>query len=331
MQAVVRALRHNRRIYLYGCGATGRLAKQMESAIWRPFWKKLKSGGLWPKLAGLVAENIEDSLIGEMTGADRALISSLEGFEDLQLIGRLQLQEHGIGKGDAVFCISEGGETSSVIGTILAAAERYGTDVSRARQNLFFIYNNPDSLLRPFGRCRAVLDNAAISRINLATGPQAIAGSTRMQAASSETFVMGVILEEAIARLLGERLTPTQVQELGFSSASLSLAVTRLSAPAAAGGGQRRSPGPTDRPGGGDLPPPSFLHLFCRPGPDPGVHRFDRTQPDIPAAAARHGERAAAPLLDPGLDPGRQRRPGLAALSGPPLPRPRPGLFSPPF
>jgi len=33
-----------------------------------------------------------------MTGGDRALISSLEGFEDLQLIGRLQLKDRGIEK-----------------------------------------------------------------------------------------------------------------------------------------------------------------------------------------------------------------------------------------
>jgi len=35
------------------------------------------------------------------------LISSLEGFEDLQLIGRLQLNDRGIEKGDAVFGVTE--------------------------------------------------------------------------------------------------------------------------------------------------------------------------------------------------------------------------------
>ena len=37
-QAVSRAIRENRNIFIYGCGSTGRLAKQMESALWRPFW-----------------------------------------------------------------------------------------------------------------------------------------------------------------------------------------------------------------------------------------------------------------------------------------------------
>ena len=65
-----------------------------------------------------------------MTGGDRALVSSLEGFEDLQLIGKLQYQDNGIKKGDMVFAVTEGGETSSVIGTILTAAREYADDIS---------------------------------------------------------------------------------------------------------------------------------------------------------------------------------------------------------
>ena len=45
-----------------------------------------------------------------MTGGDRALISSLEGLEDLMLVGRKQMEDHNIGEGDAVFCITEGKE-----------------------------------------------------------------------------------------------------------------------------------------------------------------------------------------------------------------------------
>ena len=60
-------------------------------------------------------------VIGELTGGDRALVNSLEGFEDLQIIGKLQLEEHNIKKVDVVICVTEGGETSSVIGTMLTA------------------------------------------------------------------------------------------------------------------------------------------------------------------------------------------------------------------
>lgn len=216
--AVERAILENKKIYIYGCGATGRLAKQVESSFWRPFWTKLQGTVIWDKLKGLFS-GIENALIGEMTGGDRALISSLEGFEDLQLIGKLQLQEHNIQAGDVVFAISEGGETSSVIGTILSASEWYENSnegIEAARKHLFFIYNNPDDLLLPFDRSRSVIENKKITKIGLFTGPQAITGSTRMQATTSETFVMGIILEHAICRLFLKYLTDKEMHAIGF-------------------------------------------------------------------------------------------------------------------
>ncbi len=218
--AIVRAIRNGRKIYVYGCGATGRLAKQMESSFWRPFWAELKKRGCWRKLVSHLPADIEAGLIGEMTGADRALVSSLEGFEDLQLIGRLQMQEHGVNRGDVVICVTEGGETSSVIGTILGALAQYGeldaNVIEEARHNLYFIYNNPDEALRPFHRSATVIDNPGITKINLTTGPQAITGSTRLQATTSETFVVGTILEEAISRLLRESLDKQALREIGI-------------------------------------------------------------------------------------------------------------------
>jgi len=217
-EAVADGIREGRKIYFYGCGATGRLAKQMESTFWRPFWRRVRAGPLWKTLAGRIPDNIESLLIGEMTGGDRALVSSLEGFEDLQLIGRLQLEDHGVAPGDVVFCVTEGGETSSVIGAILAAARQcaaLGRD-DLAAGRLYFVYNNPDGVLRPLARSAAVLDHPLITRINLTTGPQAITGSTRMQATTIETYVLGVILEEAVARLLAPLLNPDEMAALGF-------------------------------------------------------------------------------------------------------------------
>ena len=219
--AVEAALLAKKRIYVYGCGATGRLAKQMESAFWRPFWKKVRADGkAWPRLASKLSGAVEEELIGEMTGADRALISSLEGFEDLQVIGRLQLQDRGIVKGDVVICVTEGGETSSVIGTILAAHAQWtdgpGYAAEASRKSLYFVYNNPDDTLLPFERSRKVLEEPGITKINLATGPQAITGSTRMQATTIETYVVGTILEAGVAGALRRFLTPGEMAELGF-------------------------------------------------------------------------------------------------------------------
>ena len=218
--AISGAIRKGRKIFIYGCGSTGRLSKQMESAFWRPFWKRLKSDRLWEKIHTYLPEDIEARLIGEMTGGDRALISSLEGFEDLQLVGKLQLLERGIEKGDVVIGITEGGETSSVIGVVQTALAQYGEltpeKTKEVKNHIFFLYNNPDDVLLPFSRSRSVIENPAITKINLTTGPQAITGSTRMQATTSETFVMGIILEAAIFDVLREILTDEEIQRLGF-------------------------------------------------------------------------------------------------------------------
>ncbi|MGB8952656.1 MAG: hypothetical protein WCC06_08320 [Candidatus Aminicenantales bacterium] len=209
------------KIYIYGCGATGRLAKQMESTFWRPFWKKVKGmDGLWAKVKTHLGENIEESLVGEMTGADRALISSLEGFEDLPLIGRLQLEDRKVTKGDIVICVTEGGETSSVIGTILTAHAQWkkesGFDPEESRKKLYFIYNNPDEKLFPFERSRKVIEEKGITKINLTTGPQAITGSTRMQATTIETFVIGNVLQAATEHTLRKFLSKKDMARLGF-------------------------------------------------------------------------------------------------------------------
>ncbi|MCR4409626.1 MAG: hypothetical protein QHH43_08945 [Candidatus Saccharicenans sp.] len=211
-----------RKIYIYGCGATGRLAKQMESTFWRPFWNSLRQDkNLWLKVEKNLGPDIADRLTGEMTGADRALISSLEGFEDLQLIGRLQLLDHKVQRGDLVICVTEGGETSSVIGTILTALEQWkeapGYSPELSRQKLYFVYNNPDDRLRPFDRSRSVLEEPGITKINLTTGPMAITGSTRMQATTIETYVVGTALQAAVYDLLSGFLSGKELQRIGFN------------------------------------------------------------------------------------------------------------------
>ena len=227
-RAVEGAIRDGRKIYVYGCGATGRLAKQMESTFWRPFWRKVKADRrIWAKVEGRVGAGIEEALVGEMTGADRALISSLEGFEDLLLIGRLQLEDRGIKKGDVVICVTEGGETSSVIGTVLAALDQWKGegggesggiyDPGTSRERLYFVYNNPDERLLPFERSRRVITEPGITKINLTTGPQSITGSTRMQATTIETYVVAAIVETAVERALGKTLGRKDMAKLGFA------------------------------------------------------------------------------------------------------------------
>jgi N-acetylmuramic acid 6-phosphate etherase len=95
--------------------------------------------------------------------------------------------------------ISVGGETSSVIGTLLESGER--------GLHTFFVFNNPaDVLSAHIERSRGVIQNPAVTVLDLATGPMAVAGSTRMQATTAELLVVGCALEQALLRLLPDVL-----------------------------------------------------------------------------------------------------------------------------
>jgi N-acetylmuramic acid 6-phosphate etherase len=221
VQSIEEAILSEQKIYIFGSGSSGCFAKQIE-AIWRPFWRALKKRKkIWSKVSPSVGNTIEERLIGEMPGGDQGLMNSWGEFEDLSILGHLHLQDHKIERGDVVFCITESGETRSVIRTILSAWDQWKgknlDDIEQARKRLYFMYNNPDETLRNFEHSRKVLDEPGISKINLFTGPQAIAGSTGMQAATINGFVLGHIIQIAIDRSLRHSLSAKEMEKLGFN------------------------------------------------------------------------------------------------------------------
>src|SRR5690606_22385924 len=96
------------------------------------------------------------------------------------------------------FAITEGGETSFVIGTAWQGTEK--------NAQVFFVYNNPDEILREHvQRSREIIDDPRVEKINLTTGPMAITGSTRMQATSIQLCAMTTILETVFAIVQARR------------------------------------------------------------------------------------------------------------------------------
>jgi N-acetylmuramic acid 6-phosphate etherase len=189
--AVLAALQDGGRVFFTGCGATGRLSIQLASA-WRAFWQARRAAG---RLAP-PPDAWEKSALSVMAGGDYALIKSVEGFEDFPPFGRKQIGDLGVRAGDFVFAITEGGETSFVIGTAWEALER-GARVA-------FVYNNPDDVLRAHvERSRKVIDEPRIEKVNLTTGPMAVTGSTRMQATSIQLLALLTVLEMVLRELLG--------------------------------------------------------------------------------------------------------------------------------
>jgi N-acetylmuramic acid 6-phosphate etherase len=222
VQSIEEAILSGKKIYIFGSGSSGCFAKQIESAFWRPFWTGIKQRKkIWSKVRLSVGDSIEERLIGEMPGGDQSLVNSPEEFEDLSTFGHLHLQDHKIEQGDIVLCITESGETPSVIRTILSALDQWKDkdlySVEQTRKKLYFIYNNPAETLRNFEHSREVLDEPGISKINLSTGPQAIAGSTGMQAATINSFVLGHIIQIAIDRSLRRSLSKKEMAKLGFN------------------------------------------------------------------------------------------------------------------
>ncbi len=212
------ALEAGGRICFSGCGATGRLSILLE-ACWRRFAQDMAQAH--PAVAARLP-GLEERVVSIMTGGDYALIRSVENFEDYQAFGRQQVREAGLGQGDVLVAISEGGETSSVIGTIWQAVE----NGARA----FFLFNNPAAVLaQHVERSRQVIEDPRITILDLACGPMAVAGSTRMQATTSELLVAGAALETALLEMLAARLSAVELARLGLARRGVEDFVLRFS------------------------------------------------------------------------------------------------------
>ena len=169
------------RVFLCGCGATGRLVISLET---------------------LLRKKGEKNTTAFMAGGDLALIESIERFEDFPHFAHRQLEELEFSSNDLFIGVTEGGETPFVIGATEKASE--------ISKNVFFLYCNPDSELIKIERSKKVLKNKKIKKINLSVGPMALMGSTRMQAA---TMQMGFLMQ-VFKKSLGQDLKLQKIFDL---------------------------------------------------------------------------------------------------------------------
>lgn len=168
--AVADTLEQGQRIFLVGCGATGRLSLSLEF-LWRSRYPQ------------------SDQVRALMAGGDVALVHSLEGFEDFPQYGARHLKQMGFTSADLLIGTTEGGETPYVIGAVEHAAEH-------SKRRPFFLHCNSESILcAKVERSRRVLKNPGIHSLSLEVGPMALTGSTRMQASTVLMLVVGLALE----------------------------------------------------------------------------------------------------------------------------------------
>lgn len=163
------------RIFLCGCGATGRLSVSLE-ALWREEVLRIGRSDLSEKVFSFIA------------GGDFALVRSIENFEDHPEYGVRQLKDLGFKSGDLLLAITEGGETPFVIGAAEEAAQIQG------RKPYFIFCNPPDLLCKTAERSKNVIQSPLIKKIYLAAGPMVLSGSTRLQATTVQQLAVGACL-----------------------------------------------------------------------------------------------------------------------------------------
>ena len=187
---------------------------------WRSFWQ-----GLVDKIPAHRFEFLEmaEVVSSFTTGGDRALVRSVENFEDYMTFGARQVDEAEMGPGDVLVALSECGLSASINGS---AVRGYELGV-----RTYYLFCNPEKILRKhLDRARAVfecldeyeknkkkgIDNGKyIVKIPLFVGNMAVSGSTRMQVTTVELLVAGAALEVAANRWLQENLTEQELSVIG--------------------------------------------------------------------------------------------------------------------
>ena len=201
---IKKAIDNRKTILFSSVGASGRMAIQLDQT-WRYFWTSLINKIPGKKETFIEISNLSNSII---TGGDRALVRSVENFEDYMTFGRQQVVEAGVGPGDLVIGLAECGLSASINGSVLEADDRGCTT--------YYIYCNPKEILcKHLDRVRVVFERKNLKFISLFVGNMAIAGSTRMQVTTVELLAVGAAIELGCWAWLKENLTADELASIG--------------------------------------------------------------------------------------------------------------------
>jgi N-acetylmuramic acid 6-phosphate etherase len=126
----------------------------------------------------------QDRLVLLIAGGRQALVQSVEGAEDEIEHAIREVREHGINARDVVIAVAASGTTPFTLGCLRAAKERGALTIG--------IANNPDTPILTESDHPIWLD----------TGPEPIAGSTRMKAGTAQRIALN-LLSSLLMILLG--------------------------------------------------------------------------------------------------------------------------------
>lgn len=163
--AIIRALRRGNRLFYVGAGSSGRLGV-LDAAELPPTFQ------VSPRLVQAV-----------MAGGRRALFRSVEGVEDSAAAGARDLARRGVRRGDVVVVLTASGTTPYALGALDFARRRGAFTVAVTANR------------------RSPAARRARRAICPPTGAEAIAGSTRLKAATAQKMVLNMLSTAAMVRL----------------------------------------------------------------------------------------------------------------------------------
>jgi N-acetylmuramic acid 6-phosphate etherase len=165
VDAIVKSLERGGTLFYIGAGTSGRLAV-LDAAECPPTF------GTPPRMVRAI-----------IAGGERALRHAVEGAEDSAANGARDLRRAGVSRRDVVVGIAASGTTAYVLGALAYAQKRGAVTVS--------VTANPRSPVARKARISVAPD----------TGPEAIAGSTRMKAGTAQKMVLNMLSTAAMVRL----------------------------------------------------------------------------------------------------------------------------------
>lgn len=163
------SLQQKGRIFLVGSGSSGRLAIDLAAK------------------AKICSPELGSNVISIIAGGDAAIVRAKEGFEDSEADGKAAIAYVNVTSHDTVILISGSGSASFNVGC--------GQHAADSGAAVYYFYNStqvPERTVQLFNR----KTNPVIPLL-VDIGPQAIAGSTRLQAATLAIVCLGTALFKA--------------------------------------------------------------------------------------------------------------------------------------
>lgn len=189
------ALNSGGKIFLIGCGASGRLAMLLKR-LWEHY-----------------NPNTPKQIVSVSSAGDVSLIKSVEQFEDSAKLGIKQLIRQGFTPNDLLIGLSASGESPFIL-----AAVEYAS--MHCQFQPYLVFNNSKKSLQERNP-KHIISNGTVKTLELDVGPMALTGSTRLQATTAMQIALGIAICKPASNVKKELNKITKlIQELPLEKMS---------------------------------------------------------------------------------------------------------------